>query len=136
MRLDFNGSALDTDYYDSRDCERWVPWIYVASSTWHILLPHPPKGRVVSCRAIPVTDRSDEDGWRWRLEIGDWHLPLFRRCFRPFRPAYPSKFEIFERAAVLYCGIQRHKRGASFFGSVQSGLQECGSVTLWLVRGA
>jgi hypothetical protein len=41
-----------------------------------------------------------------------------------------SKFEMFERAPVLYCGIQRHKRGASFFGSVQPGLQECGSVTL------
>jgi hypothetical protein len=33
MRLDFNGSALGTDYYDSRDCERLVPWIFVDEAT-------------------------------------------------------------------------------------------------------
>ena len=135
MKLDFNGSAIDTDYYSSRDCERGVPWIYVASSTWHVLLPHPPSRKVVSCRAIPVTDREDADGWRWRLELANWHLPLFRRCFVPFRPGFPARGNRFERAAVLYCGIQRHTSSSSFFGSIQPGLQECGRPILWLARG-
>ncbi len=77
----------------------------------------------------------DADGWRWRLEIDGWHLPLFRRCFTPFRPGYPDRWQRLERSAVLYCGIQEHRSGASFFGTVQPGLQESGRVTLWLVRG-
>jgi len=135
MKMDFNGSCLTTDYYSSRDRERGVPWCYVSAGTWHILLPHPPARRVTSCRALPVKDREDPDGWRWRLEIEAWHLPIYRRCFSPFRPGFPAKGERFERAAVLYTGFMSAKPGQSFFGSVQPGLQES-HCTLWLVRGA
>lgn len=135
MQLNFNGSALETDYYTSRDCERGVPWIYVSANNWHVLLPRPPRRRVSSARALPVTDREDTDGWRWRLEIEAWHLPLFRRCFVPFRPGFPGRGERFERTAILYCGIQHHTASSSFFGSIQPGMQECGRVVLWLVRG-
>lgn len=135
MKLDYDGSTLTTDYYSSLDCERGVPWCYVSSGLWLILLPHPPGRRVSSMRAIPVTDREDPEGWRWRLEIDGWHLPLFRRCIAPFRPRFPERGERLERSAVLYCGFAEIARGSSFFGSIQPGLQECGRLTLWLVRG-
>lgn len=135
MKLDYDGSTLTTDYYSSLDHERGVPWCYVAGETWHLLLPHPPRRGVSSIRAIPVTDREDPEGWRWRVEIDKWHLPLFRRCIAPRRPGYPARGDRLERSAVLYCGYQQVTRSSSFFGSIQPGLQECGRVTLWLVRG-
>jgi hypothetical protein len=66
-KLEHDGSTLTTDYYGSSDHERGVPWCYVASETWHVLLPHPPRRRMSSIRAIPVTEREDPEGWRCRV---------------------------------------------------------------------
>lgn len=123
MLLNFDGDTIHTDYYSSQDCELHLPWCYIHSSTWHILLPHPPPRQPGIIRAYPVRDRAEPDHWRWRLEIGTWCLPLYQRCLRPFRPGFPARGVKFDRAAVLYTSYLSATSGTSFFGSVSPGWQ-------------
>ncbi len=123
MKLDYSGDSLATDYYSSSDREHGWPWCYIHSSTWHILLPHPPPRRASTILAYPVIDRSEPDQWRWRIEVGTWCLPLYHRCTLPFRPGFPARGTIFDRAAVLYTSHKPAISGTSFFGSIQTGWQ-------------
>lgn len=124
MKLDFDGDSIGrTDYYSSHDCEQQRPWCYIHSSTWHILLPKPPPRQIHIIRAYPVTARSEPDGWRWRLEIGTWCLPLYHRCIRPFRPGFPARGVVFDRAAILYTAYRPASGGTSFFGCISPGWQ-------------
>jgi hypothetical protein len=135
MQLEHLGNQIQTDYYSSRDCEDGIPWCYIAQGTWHLLLPGPPRGGVPEIvEARPVTCMSERDGWRWRVEIGGWHLPLYWRCLRPYRPRLPEPWTRDERRAVLYCGHLERRAGSSFFGALEPGLQVCAEVPLWIVR--
>lgn len=120
MKIELLGQELKTDYF--RDCERnWgVPWCYVQGNTWHILLPHPPNGpwpNVLHARPVLSEKESDLElpaeektrrirRWRWRLEIGVWHLPLGRGRFLPYMPVLIDKFTMHKRQAVCYCSAK------------------------------
>lgn len=123
MKLDFDGSWMDTDYYDSLDCENGIPWCLIDSSTWHILLPHSSPPRIKTVFAYPVLNRYEPNGWRWMLELGTWCLPLHRRCIHPFRPGFPARHDTFHRSAVLYTSYRPIPAGSSFFGSIPNGWQ-------------
>jgi hypothetical protein len=84
--------------------------------------------------ARPVVDHQEKDGWRWRLELGDWFLPLPRRQIIGPRPLLPEPYTRSERTLTLYCGEVHPASGQSFFASVQTGLQVHATCTLWLVR--
>ena len=134
MKLEWVNRRLETDYYTTSTehlCD--IPWCYIQSSTWHILLPKKPAGlRPESVLARPVTSRNEPDGWRWRLEIGGWHLPLYYRCLKPFRPSLIPKYAKEERSAVMYCGERYAPNTPQTFSSV--GLQIYHRCPLFLVR--
>jgi hypothetical protein len=137
MKIDFDGSHItDTDYFESPDREKGIAWCLVDHGVWHVLVPHPPIHPPSMVEARPVTDRQERDGWRWRVELPGWHLPLFGRCIRPRRPPLPEPFTRLERTVVFYHAIMREDRhrGSSFFGSVQEGVQIWARCPLWVVR--
>lgn len=138
MRIDFKGANItDTDYFGSRDWQLGIPWCLVHEGTWHVLIPRPPihPPSMVECR--PVTDSQERDGWRWRLELPEWHLALYERCLSPKRPRLPEPMTSIQRRVVFYHAIMREEqhRGSSFFGTVQEGMQIWASCPLWILRG-
>ena len=138
MKIDFKGAHItDTDYFESRDRELGIPWCLVQDGTWHVLISRPPIHPPSKVEARPVTDSQERDGWRWRLELPEWHLPLYGRCMRPKRPRLPEPLTKIERRVVFYHAIMREEkhRGSSFFGSVGEGMQIWASCPLWIVRG-
>lgn len=138
MKITFNGSHItETDYFESRDREQGVIWCHVHAGVWHVLVPSPPIHPPSMVEARPVTDCEEQDGWRWRIELPGWHLPLYGRCLRPRRPPLPEPLTRAERTAVFYHAILREEqqRVSSFFGSIKPGMQIWASCPLWLVRG-
>ena len=138
MKITFKGSHItDTDYFESRDREMGVPWCIIHAGAWHVLMPSPPIHPPSMVEARPVTDCEEQDGWRWRIELPGWHLPLYGRCLRPRRPPLPEPLTRAERTAVFYHAILREEqqRGSSFFGSIKPGMQIWATCPLWLVRG-
>lgn len=107
--MELLGTEFRTDYFVMWEREAEIPWCLVHGSTWHILLPHAPAEPWPNIlQARPVTSRrnKDHDQWRWRLEIGPWHLPLGDRHFHPFKPALIEKFTTHKRQAVCYCSAK------------------------------
>lgn len=137
MKIDLHGSHIsETDYFESIDYEQGIAWCVIEQGVWHLLVPSPPIHPPSMVEARPVTDRQERDGWRWRVELPGWHLPLFGRCIRPGRPSLPEPFTRWERTAVFYHAIMREDkcRGSSFFGSIQRGVQVWAKCPLWIVR--
>jgi hypothetical protein len=128
------GVLLSTDYFSSRDRDEGRAWLVVHACDWHVLLPHPPARRSAVAHARPVTDCHEPDGWRWRLELGEWFLPLPRRQIIGPRPCLPEPYTRSERTLTLYCGEVTASAAQSFFGSIQPGLQIHSTCRLWLVR--
>jgi len=98
------------------------------------LLPRAPASRLSVAHARPVTDCHEPDGWRWRLELGDWILPLPRRQIIGARPPLPEPYTRSERTLTLYASETHRASGQSFFGSLQPGVQIHATCHLWLVR--
>lgn len=135
MFADFASGVLHrTDYFSSRDREQGRAWLVIHTCDWHVLLPHLPSSRLEVAHARPVTDCQERDGWRWRLELGDWFLPLPRcRIIGP-RPRLPEPYTRSERTLTLYGAELAAASGQSFFGNVHPGLQIHSTCRLWLVR--
>jgi hypothetical protein len=163
MKASFAGGVLhSTDYFSSRDRDEGRAWLVLSGCDWHVLLPRPPACALRVAHARPVTDCQELDGWRWRLELGGWHLPLPRRQILSPRPRLPEPYTCSERTLTLYCGETRATAGQSVdstaprrvganapdvpsvskaskpsafgFGSIQTGLQIHSTCRLWLVR--
>jgi hypothetical protein len=138
MKIDFDESQISgTDYFDSDDAECGLPWCYVCRGAWHILLKTPQGLKPpTSINATPVRDWNEPDGWRWSLRIGSLRFPLRHCCFQPFRPALPEPNTRSLRGAVIYNAFLSRGRcsGASFFGSIEPGMQVWATCQLWLVR--
>lgn len=138
MQILHDGTRLtDTNYFGSEDCRSGVAWAFIQSGVWHVLIPSSPIHPPSMVEARPVTDRQEPDGWRWRLELPEWHLPLYSRCIRPRRPSLPEPSTRHERRAIFYHRIlhEEDQRGSSFFGTIRPGLQIWASCPLWVVRG-
>jgi hypothetical protein len=137
MHIEFDGSITDTDYFGSQDWQQGVPWCVVSGGVWHVLIPPPQILAPSMVAARPVTDRQEPDGWRWRIELPGWQLPLYARCIRPRRPSLPEPSTRAERTVVFYHALMRPEQtaGSSFFGCLHEGMQVWASCPLWLVRG-
>jgi hypothetical protein len=135
LKASFAGGVLhSTDYFSSRDHDEGRAWLVLCGTDWHVLLPRLPPSRLTVAHARPVTDCHELDGWRWRLELGGWHLPLPRRQILSQRPLLPQPYTCSERTLTLYTGELKAASGQSFFGSVQLGVQIHCTCRLWLVR--
>lgn len=146
MRASIAGGVIhSTDYFSSRDRDEGRAWLVMHLTDWHVLLPQHPACNAVAtagrCRtrptvahARPVTDCHEQDGWRWRLELGDWFLPLPRRQIIGLRPRLPDPYSISERTLTLYASEISHSASQSFFGTVQPGVQIHATCPLYLVR--
>lgn len=131
MNIYFNGRAiLDTDYYVSNDHRDGVPWAWIADGIWNVLLPSPPIHPPSKVQARPVRDNREPDGWRWRIELPEWRLPLYARCIKPQRPPLPQEQTCIERKAVFYYHTKERKPD-----SVRNELQIWAICPLWIVRG-
>ncbi len=134
MKASFAGGVLhSTDYFSSRDRDEGLAWLVMHLTDWHVLLPNTP-GRLEVAHARPVTDCHEKDGWRWRLELGDWFLPLPRRQIIGLRPMLPDPYSRSERTLTLYTSELKSVSGQSFFGSLRLGIQIHTTCRLWLVR--
>ncbi len=173
MQASFAGGVLhSTDYFSSRDRDEGRAWLVMHLTDWHVLLPDTPAcnavatagrpGHLEVAHARPVTDCHEKDGWRWRLELGDWFIPLPRRQIIGLRPMLPDPYSRSERTLTLYTRELHHQSGqyvdstapcrvggeppdvppvskasepsAFGFGSLQPGLQIHTTCRLWLVR--
>ncbi len=146
IKASFAGGVLhSTDYFSSRDHEEGRAWLVLCGTDWHVLLPRLPASRLTVAHARPVTDCHELDGWRWRLELGRWHLPprlqrcsncgqVPRRQILSQRPLLPQPYTCSERTLTLYTSEMKATSGQSMFGTLQPGLQIHGTCRLWLVR--
>jgi hypothetical protein len=163
VKASFAGGVLhSTDYFSSRDCDEGRAWLVLCGTDWHVLLPHLPASRLTVAHARPVTDCHELDGWRWRLELGRWHLPLPRRQILSQRPLLPQPYTQSLRTLTLYTSelkatsvqsvdstaprrvganapdvpsvSKASKPSALGFGNLQPGLQIFATCRLWLVR--
>jgi hypothetical protein len=135
MKASFAGGVLhSTDYFSSRDYDEGRAWLVLSSCDWHVLLPRIPAVHLTVAHARPVTDCQELDGWRWRLELGRWHLPLPRRQILSQRPLLPQPYTCSERTLTLYTSELKASSSQSFFGSLRPGLQIHATCRLWLVR--
>ncbi len=114
MQASFAGGVLhSTDYFSSRDHDEGRAWLVLSGRDWHVLLPRCPAARLTVAHARPVTDCHELDGWRWRLELGGWHLPLPRRQILSTRPPLPQPYTCSERTLTLYTGEVKATSGQS-----------------------
>lgn len=128
------GAITHTDYFESRDHEAGRAWLVMDGTAWHVLLPRTCPHRLSVAYARPVTDCQERDGWRWRLELGNWHLPLTRTQIIGSRPPLPQPYTSTQRSLTLYDSLLRASSGQSFFGSMEVGIQIAATCTLHLVR--
>ena len=96
------GDIMQTDYFSSADYHAGLAWLTVRLHDWHVLLPRgcSPVPKIATIR--PVTDHEEPDGWRWRLELGDWHLPIKHRQIVGHHPRLPSPGTQHDRILRLY----------------------------------
>jgi len=135
MKADFSGGTLhSTDYFQSRDREAGRAWLIMQGSHWHVLLPRLCAMRPTAAIARPVTDSQERDGWRWRLELGEWFVPLPRPQIIGPRPLLPEPYTTSDRTLTLYATETHPAAGQSFFGSIQPGIQIHATCHLYLVR--
>jgi hypothetical protein len=135
MYAHFAGGTLSqTDYFESRDRDAGRAWLVMESTSWHVLLPHPCAHPPSLAYARPVTDSQEWEGWRWRLELGGWHLPLPRAQIIGPRPRLPDPYTRTQRTLTLYDSVLRAAAGQSFFGNLRIGIQICATCPLHLVR--
>ncbi|MDZ4405020.1 hypothetical protein [Prosthecobacter sp.] len=135
MKASIAGGVIhSTDYFSSRDRDEGRAWLVMHLTDWHVLLPHGCPRLPTAAHARPVTDCHEQDGWRWRLELGDWSIPLPRRQIIGPRPFLPDPYSITERTLTLYGSELSRNSGQSFFGSVEPGVQVHAVSVLYLVR--
>ena len=135
MKASIAGGVIhSTDYFSSRDRDEGRAWLVMHLTDWHVLLPHECSSSPTVAHARPVTDCHEPDGWRWRLELGRWFLPLPRRQIIGLRPMLPDPYSISERTLTLYARDTHAGAGQSFFGSIQLGVQIHATCPLYLVR--
>lgn len=135
MNTSFAGGVIrETDYFDSADRDQGLAWLVIHDHAWHVLLPDRCARRPREAYARPVIAHDEPDGWRWRLELGDWHLPLPTAQIIGPRPPLPEPRSRSARTLTLYSNELHKSRGQSFFGTMQPGIQIEGICELFLVR--
>jgi hypothetical protein len=135
MHISFNGGLIDaTDYFSSPERDAGLAWLAVQDHVWHVLLPHPLPAPVAVAYARPVTDSEEPDGWRWRLELGNWHIPLTEGQITGPRPPLPPPGTRRQRHLITYSSEIQRSAGQSFFGTLRPGLQSAPACPLLLVR--
>lgn len=122
----------DTDYYGSELCKLGMPLAWICNRVWYVLVSNPPIEPPSMVFARPVTDWRERDGWRWRLELPEWHLPLYDYHIIPGRPRLPEPMTRVERKVVFY---HRPKASGKSRGDFKADpLLVWASCPLWVVR--
>lgn len=128
---DQNG-IYDTDYYQTHCCTLGIPWAWICDGVWHVLVPTPKIQPPSMVYARPVTCWRERGGWRWRLELPEWRLPLYDLYILPRRPRLPEVMTRVERKVVFYHRpkVLERRRG----DWTPDPLQVWASCPLWIVR--
>lgn len=118
------GDTLPKDYFRSLDCERGLPWIFIDEGLWAILLPQIPPSKPRRVVARPVVDQDEPDGWRWRIELDQWTLPVPAQCMTPTRAELPPSGGRYIRfCSLITSWVDEHQLGPYLFGHLKAGLQ-------------
>jgi len=107
MEFDDRGNLAFTDYWIEDEGHRsGAVWVAVRNSVWHILMPDAPVQRLKRALALPVTARSQPQGWQWKLWLKldiNWsiHVPL--ENFVDGRlPSMPQPLQYYETSLQFY----------------------------------